>query len=196
MCSFCQKGDSRANPAGSHANTSHPVGLTAWRPTTEHKPIRLATPNSYPRNHIVALASFAIVFANVVLAAASFPYRLVTNTANINLLAPSDGLLLARNVSNGQKFDKGTELFRIANLARVWVLADSFAKDAGDLTPGRTARVSIAGTACTVAARISEVPPQFDPNSQTLNIRLEVDNPGYALRADMFVESSTGGARL
>ena len=148
MCSFCQKFDSRANPAGSHANTS-PIQSTAGQPTTEHK-----------------------------------------------ILAPSDGLLLARDVSDGQKLDKGTELFRIANLARVWVLADSFAKDAGDLTPGRAARVSTAGTARNVAARISEVPPQFDPNSQTLKIRLEEDNPGYALRADMFVESSTGGAWL
>ena len=194
MRSLCRKCDSRANPSGSHANTSQAVQFTAGRSTTGRKPI-CPTPNSYPQNHVVAFSLFAIAFANVVLAATHFPYPLVTIPANISIVAPSGSLLLARNVADGQRFDKGTELFRIANLARVRVLADSF-KDAGDLTPGRTARVSIAGTACTVAARISEVPPQFDPNSRALKIRLEVDNDGHAPRPDMFVESSTGGARL
>ena len=36
--------------------------------------------------------------------------------------------------------------------------------------------------------RVLNVPPQFDPASRTLKVRLEADNPGYALRPDMFVD--------
>ncbi|HET9753470.1 MAG TPA: hypothetical protein VFP52_10935, partial [Myxococcales bacterium] len=32
------------------------------------------------------------------------------------------------------------------------------------------------------------VPPQFDPVSRSLKVRLEVENPGYLLRPDMFVD--------
>ena len=39
-----------------------------------------------------------------------------------------------------------------------------------------------------IQATISDALPQFDPNSQTLKLRLETDNPGYELRPDMFVD--------
>ena len=35
---------------------------------------------------------------------------------------------------------------------------------------------------------VSKVLPQFDANSRTLKVRLELDNPGYVLRPDMFVD--------
>jgi YHS domain-containing protein len=35
---------------------------------------------------------------------------------------------------------------------------------------------------------VSTVLPQFDANSRTLKVRLELDNPGYTLRPDMFVD--------
>jgi multidrug efflux pump subunit AcrA (membrane-fusion protein) len=35
---------------------------------------------------------------------------------------------------------------------------------------------------------MSDVLPQFDPQSRTLKTRFELDNPGYILRPDMFVD--------
>ena len=43
---------------------------------------------------------------------------------SIKILAPADGFVLARNVSPGQTFEKGAEFFRIADLRRVWIVAD------------------------------------------------------------------------
>jgi multidrug efflux pump subunit AcrA (membrane-fusion protein) len=37
-------------------------------------------------------------------------------------------------------------------------------------------------------ATVSNVPPQVDPASRVLKVRLEVDNPGYTLKPDMFVD--------
>ncbi|MRR39402.1 hypothetical protein EG829_33105, partial [bacterium] len=39
------------------------------------------------------------------------------------IVAPAAGYVIARNVSAGQRFEKGTEWYQIANLDRVWVLA-------------------------------------------------------------------------
>jgi YHS domain-containing protein len=50
------------------------------------------------------------------------------------------------------------------------------------------ARVSLPNQNKTLAARVSEVLPQFDPATRTLKVRLEADNPGYLLRPDMFVD--------
>ena len=105
----------------------------------------------------------------------------------IRILAPTDGVVLARMVSPGLRFDRGAEWYRIADLSKVWVMADVFENDAAYLRPGMRARVSLPNQKNSLAARVGEVLPQFDPNSRTLKVRLEVDNPGYALRPDMFV---------
>jgi Cu(I)/Ag(I) efflux system membrane fusion protein len=104
------------------------------------------------------------------------------------ITAPAAGIVLARNLSVGQRFDKGTEWYRIADLSRVWILADVFEKDARYIRPGQIARVTLAAGGAAMSARVSDILPQFDPNSRTFKVRLEMDNPGLALRPDMFVD--------
>jgi RND family efflux transporter MFP subunit len=106
----------------------------------------------------------------------------------IDILSPADGLVLSRGVTLGQKYDKGMEWFRIANLDRVWILADLAEADAGLARPGARARVTVAGRPGTLAATVSDVPPRFDASSRTMKVRLELENPGALLRPDMFVD--------
>ncbi|HQR29034.1 MAG TPA: efflux RND transporter periplasmic adaptor subunit [Anaeromyxobacteraceae bacterium] len=106
----------------------------------------------------------------------------------IDILSPVDGLVVARSVTLGQRFDRGAEWFRIANLDRVWVLADVLEADAPLVRPGATARVTVPGRAGELVAVVSRVPPQFDAESRTLKVRLEVENPGATLRPDMLVD--------
>ena len=110
-------------------------------------------------------------------------------TQNIKILAPADGFVLARNLSPGQKFEKGTEWFRIADLNRIWILADVFKNEAKLLRPGMLTRVTLPDDPDEgFDARVSEVLPQFDPTSRTLKVRLDAKNPRYVLRPDMFVD--------
>jgi Cu(I)/Ag(I) efflux system membrane fusion protein len=111
----------------------------------------------------------------------------------IKIVAPADGLVLSRNVSPGLKFDRGAEWYRIADLSKVWVMADVFERDAKYIRPGQIARVTLAaggaaGGAAVLSARVSDVLPQFDPTSRTYKVRLEMDNPSLALRPDVFVD--------
>jgi membrane fusion protein, copper/silver efflux system len=107
---------------------------------------------------------------------------------NIHIFSPADGFVLARNVSPGLKFDRGAELYRIADLRRVWILADVFGREARMVRSGTTARVSVPDQNLVFQARVSEVLPQFDPGSRSFKVRLELENPGYTLRPDMFVD--------
>ena len=96
--------------------------------------------------------------------------------------------MLARNVSPGLKFDRGAEWYRIADLSRIWILADVFENEAQYFRPGVRARASLPNQQKSFVVTVSDVPPQFDPATRTLKLRLEADNPGMALRPDMFVD--------
>jgi membrane fusion protein, copper/silver efflux system len=110
-------------------------------------------------------------------------------TAEIMLAVPASGMVVARNVSPGQRVERGAELYRIADLSQVWILADVFRTEAQHFQPGTVARVSLPGEAGeALHARVSKVLPQFDPTTRTLKVRLEADNPGFVLRPEMFVD--------
>ena len=107
---------------------------------------------------------------------------------NVSITSPADGIILARGISQGQRFEKGTELYRIADLSRVWIMADIFENEAQFFKPGVNARVTLPNQNRTFMARVSSALPQFDAASRTLKLRLEADNPGFELKPDMFVD--------
>ncbi len=107
---------------------------------------------------------------------------------HVNITSPSDGFLLARNVSKGLRFDKGRELYRIADLSRVWILADVYESDAGYFKPGIIAQISLPYQKKRYSATVIDILPVFDPATRTLKIRLETGNPAYLLRPEMFVD--------
>ncbi len=107
---------------------------------------------------------------------------------NIWITSPTSGFVLVRNVSVGQRFEKGSEIYRIADLSHVWILADIFENEAHYFRPGARARVILPSLGKVFQAKVSSVLPQFDPNSRTLKMRLEMDNPDFTLRPDMLVD--------
>jgi len=106
----------------------------------------------------------------------------------IQIRAPGPGFILQRNISEGLRFDKGTALYTIADLSRVWIIADLYENDALYFQPGKTIRLMQPGQNKNLTAKVSNILPQFDPSSRTLKVRLEANNPGFLLRPDMFVD--------
>jgi len=109
-------------------------------------------------------------------------------TRDIEVTSPVDGVVLERNISREQRFEGHVELYRIADLSKVWILADLLGDDAYLLRPGARVRVNVRELSRTITATVSSAPPLFDPVSRTLKLRLEADNPGFLLRPDMFVD--------
>ena len=107
---------------------------------------------------------------------------------NVYIVSPADGFILSRNISPGVRFERYTDMYTIADLSRVWILAEAFGKDAQAFHPGARARVTLPDTGDTFEAHVSNVLPEVDPATRILKPRLEVDNPGFKLRPDMFVD--------
>ena len=109
-------------------------------------------------------------------------------TRNIELRSPLAGVVLARNAFTGLRFDRGAELFQIADLSHVWVLTDAFDGDAQYFKPGMVAHLMVPRSQTILQAKVSNSVPQFDSPSRTLKVRLETANPGLVLRPGMLVD--------
>jgi len=109
-------------------------------------------------------------------------------TQEIILSAPATSFILARNITEGQKITTGEELYLLADLSRVWILADLYGDEASYVLPGEKVKVTLADQDKTYMATVTEILPEFDPATLTTKVRLEVDNPQFALRPGMFVD--------
>lgn len=109
-------------------------------------------------------------------------------TDSIQIISPVDGVILSRNITPGQQVEKGGEFYRIADLSRVWVVASFQGDEVRGLRPGTQAKITVPNQGKDWRGRVSGVLPQFDPVTRTLQVRLEVENPGLMLQPDMFVE--------
>ncbi len=107
---------------------------------------------------------------------------------DVYLVSPADGFIVARNITSSERFGKHTEFYRIADLSRVWIQVDIFDRDGQLFRPGALARVTLPGQDKAISARVSDVLPQVDPSTRTLKLRLDAENPGFALRPDMLVD--------
>jgi membrane fusion protein, copper/silver efflux system len=109
-------------------------------------------------------------------------------TRDVNVSSPIDGIVLSRSIAAGQRFENGTEFYRIADLSKVWILADLYDDEARAIIPGSRVKVHVRELSRNLYATVSHDPALFDPASRTLKVRLEADNPGLLLRPDMFID--------
>lgn len=66
-------------------------------------------------------------------------------TDKVEVIAPASGFILTRKVSDGLRFSKGDELYRIVDLSRVWILVDVFENQDTYFQPGALVTVNRPG---------------------------------------------------
>jgi Cu(I)/Ag(I) efflux system membrane fusion protein len=107
---------------------------------------------------------------------------------NIDVVAPADGFILARSISPGQHFEHGMEFYRIADLGRVWVVAEVYEQETSYLRPGGLAQITLREEGRQLPARITDSLPQSEAGGGTVKLRLEVKNTRFILRPEMLVD--------
>jgi RND family efflux transporter MFP subunit len=106
----------------------------------------------------------------------------------IDIVSPVDGYILTRRVSPGAHFDHMLEFYQIADLSKVWVVAEVYEDEAQSLRPGTMAQITLRGEGRHLSARVTDSLPQSEAGGGTVKVRLEVDNPSYLLRPEMLVD--------
>jgi len=105
----------------------------------------------------------------------------------LTLPSPVTGTVLERNVTHGQLVAPGTTLFTVANLSRVWVMADLYEMDLGRIHVGDPAAFSTDGApGRTFRSRVEFVYPTVSAETRTVKVRLTLPNADGVLRPGMY----------
>lgn len=101
--------------------------------------------------------------------------------------APQSGTVLKKVALAGMHVNPGEELYTIADLSHVWIVADIYEYELPFIKVGQTAAVTLAYDPGTVLqGRIAFLYPTLDPQSRTAKVRFELANPGERLKPGMY----------
>jgi RND family efflux transporter MFP subunit len=119
-------------------------------------------------------------------------------SSEVSLPAPVSGTVISRAANPGEVIPADKEILRIADLSTVWVMGQVYEKDLGKVVVGSGASItSDTYPGRVFRGRVSYVDPTLDPATRTAQARIELANPGHALKMGMFVNvafAALGGA--
>lgn len=113
----------------------------------------------------------------------------------LTLNAPMSGIIIQKNVLQGQRIMAGDALYRVADLTTVWVEGDVFEQDLPAVRLGLPVSATFEALPGEARqGRIAYVYPTLDPDTRTAKVRIELANPGLRLKPGMYATLRLTGA--
>jgi len=101
--------------------------------------------------------------------------------------SPISGFIIEKKALKGKFFKSGENLFKIADLRKVWVIADIYEYELELVEEGAVAEIELPYLPGKVfKGRVTYIYPDIDPLTRTAKIRIELSNPDYELKPGMY----------
>jgi Cu(I)/Ag(I) efflux system membrane fusion protein len=108
---------------------------------------------------------------------------------SIDWPSPITGVVMEKRAVNGQMVRAGEELYRLADLTSIWVIADVAEQDIGQVHVGAPARITFrAFPDRPFDGRVSFVLHELDARTRTGKVRIEVKNPEHLIKHEMYAD--------
>jgi cobalt-zinc-cadmium efflux system membrane fusion protein len=102
--------------------------------------------------------------------------------------SPIAGTVVEKLITPGELLSAGTTpCFTVANLSRVWVMAQIFGTDLTSVSLGDSAEVVSGEGSKSFAGKVDNISALVDPDTRSVPVRVVVDNPGDLLKKQMYV---------
>ncbi len=106
---------------------------------------------------------------------------------DLTFFSSINGIVLEKNAFSGMNVGPGINLFTIADLSWVWVFADIYEQDISLMKLGQNVDFSITSFPdLHFKGSVSFINYVIDPKTRSLKVRIDVDNPCYLLKPDMY----------
>jgi len=101
--------------------------------------------------------------------------------------APRSGYVVHKSAFVGTEFKKGANLFTLAELNALWIIADVFERDAPWVKKGQSASIELDYMPGSLKeAKVDYIYPVLNRKNRTIKIRLILPNPNVILKPGMF----------
>ena len=102
--------------------------------------------------------------------------------------APIGGTVVHKNAVEGKYVKEGENLYQIADLSTVWVLADIYESDLVSVEKGQNVEITASALPGEkFEGRISFIDPYLNSRTRTVKVRVEVSNNQMKLKPGMYV---------
>ena len=106
---------------------------------------------------------------------------------SLTIHSPASGVVTAKMAVEGARINAGEPLFELADLDRLWILADVYESELAWVHVGAPATITLAYLpGRTFTGKVAFIAPTVDPMTRTAKVRIEVDNRDGALKPEMF----------
>ncbi|HHT9107962.1 MAG TPA: efflux RND transporter periplasmic adaptor subunit [Candidatus Wunengus sp. YC63] len=106
----------------------------------------------------------------------------------LTIYSPIDGFVIQKNVFKGHHFLPGDDLYMIADLSNIWVLAQIYEYELPFIKLGQEVRISSPYIPeKTFTGTVSYIYPGISSETRTIKIRIELSNPDFVLKPGMYV---------
>src|ERR1039457_2206807 len=113
--------------------------------------------------------------------------RPISRAAGI-IRSPVAGTVVEKLITPGELLEAGsTPCFTVANLSRVWVMAQVFDSNLASVNLGDAAEVVAATDSKSLPGRVDNISALVDPDTRSVVVRVVAENPGNALKKQMYV---------
>ena len=111
----------------------------------------------------------------------------------IEVRSPVSGTIVERMVTPGAVVAHSDSLYVVSDLRSLWVIAQVPEQHLSSLRNGQAVKVSVrAYPGRTFPARITYIGDALDPETRTVEVRCELNNPGRRLKREMFATIAIG----
>lgn len=109
-------------------------------------------------------------------------------STTLPLFAPIAGTVVHMNVSQGQYVNKGMNLYRIADLSSLWIMANVYEYELPWIYMGQAVEITaLSMPGLTFSGEVTYIYPFFDTQTRTQKVQIEVTNSTGRLRPGMYV---------
>lgn len=112
-----------------------------------------------------------------------------------NIVSPVSGTVTKKLAVEQQYVAQGQPLLEVADLSQVWVEADVYEQQLPSVRAGDAVEIVAAAVpGRTFHGRVSFIVPLLAGATRTARVRIDLPNPGFALKPDMYVNVRITGA--
>lgn len=105
----------------------------------------------------------------------------------VTVSSPVGGIVMSKNVFEGQQVEPGMELFTVTDLSRIWIEADVYESETSAVKVGQEGKISLVNDpSASMTGKIKYIYPYLNAETRTLRVRFVFPNPGLKLKLESY----------